>query len=199
MEYTLGGRIQTAAILDRDFRSQRERNTIIKDCQDFCNRVTIHAQKEIENYLLVPNAIDRAAAKKLADRGRRTGKSLTYVSNAREILNDFAADRKDNVMAQHVAAWRRFEKATNAAEHDSVIMEAAMKEFNECWTTFESRMGIVPGKAALSYVNQKLQEACSISVTPSSIIDSMHVNEIPVEMKELIKLIDQFAAGGFTA
>ncbi|MGB6541297.1 MAG: ATP-binding protein [Xanthobacteraceae bacterium] len=67
METTLGGKIAAAAILDRDYRSDVELSAIAKECSSFCELVAIHESKEIENFLLVPAAIDRAATRRIND------------------------------------------------------------------------------------------------------------------------------------
>lgn len=64
IETTLGSKIITAAILDRDYRSDEECEVIANECRNFCDFVVIHQRKEIENFLLVPSAIDRAINKK---------------------------------------------------------------------------------------------------------------------------------------
>ena len=73
MEITLGSQIRATAVLDRDFRSEEERESIEKACKSFCEHVFIHKRKEVENFLLVPSALDRAAGRKLADQIRRGG------------------------------------------------------------------------------------------------------------------------------
>tara|TARA_R110002033_G_scaffold57490_1_gene106599 strand:- start:3420 stop:4850 length:1431 start_codon:yes stop_codon:yes gene_type:complete len=69
MEATLGFKIVSTAVLDRDFRSLDECEAIRNDCLKHCKFVSIHKRKEIENYLLVPDAIARAATKRI-EKGR---------------------------------------------------------------------------------------------------------------------------------
>ena len=74
MKTTLGSNIFAAAILDRDYRSDEECGKIKKKCRDFCEYVEILDRKEIENFVLVPSAIDRVATMRISDQMRRTGK-----------------------------------------------------------------------------------------------------------------------------
>jgi energy-coupling factor transporter ATP-binding protein EcfA2 len=106
METTLGGKIAAAAILDNDYRSMRERQSITEGCSRFCDFVAIHKRKEVENFLLVPAAIDRAAARKVADRAKRASVDIAYVPIAETFLRDFAASKKSYVMAQYLAFSR---------------------------------------------------------------------------------------------
>ena len=73
MEVTLGTKIATAAILDRDYRSDGECEQIKLGAQRFCDLILIHTVKEIENFLLIPAAIERAVIRKAQERQRRNG------------------------------------------------------------------------------------------------------------------------------
>jgi hypothetical protein len=194
METTLGGKILCGAVLDRDYRSKAECESIASECRSFCEFVVIHSRKEIENFLLVPDAIDRAATKRITDHAVRSDESFLYTVNSRSILEDFATEKKDYVMAQHLADRRRFERASSSTTHETTITQMGLKEFGECWQTFESRMSVIPGKEALSSLNQRLQQECKISITPTGIIDAMKPDEVPTEMRSLIVGIDLFAA-----
>ena len=56
----LGTSIKAAALLDRDYRSDAECAAIEKDAAKFCQLAKIHKRKEVENFLLIPRALDRA-------------------------------------------------------------------------------------------------------------------------------------------
>src|SRR5271156_6029878 len=109
MEITLGGQLLGAALMDKDYRSDSERSAITSQCETFCNYVAIHTCKEIENFLLVPAAMDRAAARKVADQARRTGVEMTYSGDAAALLDNFANERKSYVTSRYVTARTRFE------------------------------------------------------------------------------------------
>lgn len=102
--------MSAAAILDRDYRSDAECAQIKIDCEKFCDFVAIHKRKEIENFLLVPTAIDRAAAARAADRERRTGTKIDFRPIVGEQLLAFAEENKNYVTGQYLALKWRFEK-----------------------------------------------------------------------------------------
>jgi len=193
METTLGGKIAAAAILDRDFRSAPECEAITKACDNFCELATIHRFKEIENYLLVPQAIDRAAARKVADRNKRTGKDLVYVPCAADLIEEFAIEKKNYVMSQSLAARRRFEKKVAPGIDEATTTEAALSEFEERWHDPKKRAQMIPGKDALSSINQEMQARHNITVTPTAIIDAMTKDEVPEEMCKLVEKLAEFA------
>lgn len=193
METTLGSSILAAAVLDRDYRSDSERKVIQTECRTFCDHVSIHERKEIENFLLIPPAINRAAAHRVADRSERGGKAQKYAMDAEELLEEFATKRKSYVTAQLLANRRQFERSHAPGLHEATINESALLEFESAWQTLESRLQVVPGKEAFSYVNQRFQQEYSISVTVTGVIDAMTAAEVPTEMKTLIDNLTEFA------
>lgn len=194
IETTLGGKINSAVILDRDFRSQAECDAIREACEDFCEIVCIHDCKEIENFLLVPSAIDRAVAKRVSDKVRRGGKDLKYKACAQTVLNDFAEKRKTYVMSQYLAFGRRFSRSVSRATDEATANEMALAEFESRWIENELKLAIVPGKEALSRMNEFLQNEYKVTVTPTAIIDSMTSDEVPAEIKRLVCSLDSFAS-----
>ncbi|MFO0812652.1 MAG: AAA family ATPase [Gemmatales bacterium] len=198
METTLGGKILGAAILDKDYRSNEECSSIEKETALFCDIVSIHKRKEIENFLLVPSAIDRAAQRRVSDQAARSGKKVEYNACAQKVLEQFAAEKKEAVIAQYLSGRRAFERARSTGSHDATLSESVLKECGRAWQSFDSQMLLVPGKEALSAVNQQLQKDYGVSITPTAIIEAMRVDEVPSEMTVLIETIEQFANRSIT-
>lgn len=194
IETTLGGIVSAAAILDKDYRSRDECATVTTQCQDSCNLVFVHECKEIENYLLVPNAIDRAAAQRVADRATRTGVAVTYSLQAASILERFAAEKKSFVTSQYLATRRRFERGQAPSRDEAVANQLALDEFDQEWATANRKFQLIPGKEALAYVNAALQAEYSVSITLSGIVDAMRLDEVPPGMRNLLNDLSVFAA-----
>ncbi len=192
IETTLGGTIKVAAILDRDYRSQPECDAVAEACKEFCDLVIVHRCKEIENFLLVPRAIDRAAARKLSDRNKRINNDQSYESCAEKILEQYACDEKTYVTSRCLAMRRHFERIHSPNTDETTSNESALRELEQNWSNTISKLSIIPGKNALSAINQKLQNQYSVNVTSTAIIDAMLIEEIPHEMKGLIESLSNF-------
>jgi predicted ATPase len=192
IEATLGGKIVAAVILDRDYRSEVECEGISRACEDFCDMVRIHGCKEIENFLLLPLAIDRAAALRVADRSKRSGHEQSFTPCARSLLGVFADERKTYVTSQYLAYRRRFQRAVSPSIDEATANEAALCEFESRWSDCDIRLAMVPGKDALSRVNERLQERFGITVTPTAIIDAMNNNEVPREIESIVRSLNAF-------
>jgi hypothetical protein len=193
MEITLGGQIAAAALMDKDYRCDLERASITAECQTFCDYVSIHKCKEIENFLLVPAAMDRAAARRVTDQAKRTGVDKTYCADATALIDAFAQLKKSYVTGQYVAERGRFERTNSPKLSQATVAEAALNELEACWSDVSGRLKVIPGKETVSMFNQYLQTEYGISVTSASIVDAMRAEEVPEEVKQLLRDISAFS------
>ena len=193
IELTLGSKIRSFAILDRDFRCDKECDQIQKQCEKFCDHVIIHNRKEIENFLLVPDAIDRAISRRVADRMKRSGKKIAHDLNVYDILSEFAKCQKPYISGQYLEAYKSYFKKQGSEEHPASLNEKALKDIELRWESDESRLRFVPGKDAIRAVNRAIQDATGVSITYNSIVDAMKISEIPLEMADLLQSLSKFA------
>lgn len=193
METTLGAKISAAIILDRDYRAVEECASYISQCQEMCDLAYIHDCKEIENYLLVPPAIDRAVLSRAADNERRGGRKVEGFIPFLDIFERYAASVKTEIMAQHLSFREKFERQRTPHLDKSTINKRTLEDFEARWQEPTERLKMLPGKEALSYFNREMQ-SFGISVTPTAIIDSMHIDEIPEGIKSVVKKLSEFAS-----
>jgi hypothetical protein len=192
MEATLGRSIAAAALLDKDYRSDAERAAILRDCEDICDFITIHRRKEIENFLLVASALDRACERKVVDRAKRGGERAAYVPTMGDLLEQFCASKRTYVLAHYLENGRRFARANSPSLSDATVSERVLTEFDPAWC--DSRLELVPGKEALSFINQHVQAEYGVALTATAVLDTMRRDEVPEEMSELIGELAKFAA-----
>jgi len=193
MEATLGVSIRAALVLDRDFRSQEQCDFYREECLKDCDVVEIHSRKELENFLLVPAAIDRAAKRRVVDRAKRTGVGAAYTASAEQIIDDFAAKSRAYVTAQFVTEYKRFKRSLGDKTNETTLSQSAFEFVEKLWEDSELRRDVIGGKEAISFVNAELQACCSISLTATSIVDAMTAAEVPSEMKTLVDALHAFS------
>ena len=163
-------------------------------CEEYCDLAVVHKCKEVESFLLVAGAIDRAARRRVEERSRRTGDELEYLGECSKVLEAFAKEKRSYVMSQFLASRRRFVRELIPSEAEAITNQAALEEFETDWAEGPSRrLELVPAKDALSAINQHLQHTYGVSVTAAGIIDATHVNEVPSEMRNLLGNLAEFA------
>ena len=192
IEATLGVTVLKAVVLDRDYRSDEEVDKQLVELRKFAVLAHIHECKEIENYLMVPSAIQRVIDKKLRERAKKTGSSVQNCGDIEEMIISITDRIKSKVSAQIISKREQYFRKINSKLDSATIAEETLDGFEEVWTNIDGRLRVVPGKSVLATLNRGLQDQCSVTVTPSSIISVMRSNEIPKSMRALISVLDDF-------
>ncbi len=192
VEATLGVKISAAVVFDRDYRSDEEVKAEIAELKRFCVYAHIQSRKELENFLLVPKAIERALAKRVAEQSQRTGKKMSVSENIESLLCALTDPMKHDVQAQYLKGRAPFLKTLNKAVDDATITSQLLSVFDEKWADLEARLELVPGKEVLSRLNSHFQKMWGVSITPTLLIDAMTEADVPDEMKSLIQALDRF-------
>ena len=192
IEKTLGTKILAATIFDRDYRSpaecEEERDQLSKHCQ----MVHIHNRKELENFLLVATPLQRAIEHRLLEKSQHNKETTFFKEDIETLIMEQTEDMRHSVQAKYLARRRQFEESHKAGRDNSTIDEQLLKEFDQAWKNKAQRFLIVPGKETLSIINTYLRDKYDISITVALIISSFHREEIPNEMVDLMKRIDEF-------
>ena len=100
---------------------------------------------------------------------------------------------KSNVQAQLVTRQLPIAKIINNSYDDTTLMSQILSDFETSWSNLETKLNLVSGKELLSKLNTQIQNDFGVTITPTLIIEMMTLEEIPLEMKELIKSLDDFA------
>jgi energy-coupling factor transporter ATP-binding protein EcfA2 len=193
VEATLAAKISVALLFDRDYRSDSEVAAELTELNTFCDYAHIHSKKELENFLLVPDALSRAIVLRLADRNKRSGSTTRFSENMETIMLSITDAMKHDVQAQYLKRQHPFAKSRHNSHDDSTITSQLLQEFDMKWKHLDSRLDMVPGKEVLSRLNAHLQKKYSITVTSTSIIESMKDSEVANEMKTIISALNNFA------
>lgn len=155
--------------------------------------VWIHDRKELENFLLVPSALDRAVETRIRGSRERGGSPREPVENMAARLSKLTDEIKSELFGQYLAsgvkALQGLKKGMDPASASAVIHS----ELEGQWSSLEGRLKLVPGKALLAKLNEVLQQECGVSITTNVIVASMKSDEIPEEVQELVRSLEIFS------
>lgn len=192
IELTLGGKLLKAVIFDRDYRSNDEVDKEIGQLKKGVEFAHIHSRKEIENYLLEPDAIERALLLRISEHNRRTDENINCEERVPDILESLTSGLKSRISGQFLSKRSAFEKAKSPGLDQATINQRLLDEFEELWKYLPKRLEIVPGKEILSQLNQYLQNKYKVTLTASIIVTAMRQDEVPEEMRRLMENLDEF-------
>ena len=192
IEATLGKRIKNALLFDRDYRSDQQVKALLVEFRQFTTFAHILDRKEIENYLLVPSAIQRAIEERIAEHLARGGKGAMFKEDVGELLFAISDPLRNDIIAHCMSMQAEFVSSSTPGLDKSSIHKMVLDEFEGVWSNPDSRIRIIPGKQTLSLLNKHLQENYSISITPSLIVQLMRKDEVPKEIVDLLGQLDGF-------
>ena len=187
---TLGTSLLIAAVYDRDYFCKEEVDYVKGELEQTLQLAHVHSSKEIENYLLVPTALDRAIRRAVEERAARRGLDVPDVPAAADLLNRTTATLRDEVQAQLIA--RRTVFLRNTGIDPAQLTRGTLASFNALWDTLESRLSLVPGKIVLRSLRDIVQRDFGVVLTDSKIIEAFHRDEIPQDLQTLIRFLDEF-------
>ena len=187
MEEALGLKVLAACIFDRDYRSKQEVEKILRSLAPMTMAV-LTERKEIENYLLVPDVLDRALGAAARDQSRRTGSPVVELQSAAEVLEEITDPMKHEVLG----AWAGEEVKTQrtSGTDPATTLAGAMPVLEQRWDDLDERMHLIPGKTVLGKFLTHYQANFGINLTPASIVGTFRPNEIALDLAAFLRNLD---------
>lgn len=143
----LGAPIMIAAIYDRDYFCQEQVDQVVDALSKTLKFAHIHSRKEIENYLLVPTALQRAIERSIASKNPSSGMSAEKIDISK-ILVEITEPMQSDVQAQILA--KRGDYLRSSRRDLASVTAETIKEFNERWRSLASRLELVSGKEVIA-------------------------------------------------
>ena len=190
---TLSSDLQVAAVYDRDYRCDDESLRLKTELEREIYFAHFHSRKEIENYLLSPEVLERAVSKTTEEQAQRTNLTVNSEVNIRRILESVTNSLRTDCSGQHISKYCEFHR--HSGRDQATLTSEAIDLFERKWSVIETRMEIVPGKAVLRAVRDQLQRECGITLTDIRIIDAYRPEDVPGDLSELISNLDRYRSG----
>lgn len=176
----LGESLKIAVLLDRDYRTDEEIAIVKEKLTSEVALIHILKLKEIENYFIIPAAIERAVFARIPS-------GLNGV-NVEQLIQEVIDDLKEDTKTQIVAQKAKYNQ--KSAKDISTIIKEASIEFEKQWKNVLFRFSKVGGKAFFTLLNQKLQERHKISITITQVANNMRHDDIGEDLHIFLKQLD---------
>ena len=185
MAEVYGDKISAALILDRDFRCEEEVRDLKSRCSAFLKITHIHRRKEIENYLLVPAAIDSCIQMVIIESRKRGYKTGEFHAFASVKLAEFAEANKSDSLAQFVTDYAAYYRPKSSGKSASTINKEAVIEFEAGWKQEANPSKKLSGKSALAYLASYVSDEFKVTLTSAAIIEAMEKEDISSDLIDL--------------
>lgn len=190
LEATLGTRLCIGAVFDRDYYPGEEIEEVRADLAQRVELIHFHSRKEIENYLLVPEALDRAIEAACRERERRTSSVVPTCPKSADLLLEITDGLKQRVLGQFIAKRTRFRKS--APQDDATVATETIAWVDARWPLLEERLKLVPGKEVLSALRERVQGVCGATLGDQRILDALRKGDIAHDLVQLLHKLDKF-------
>lgn len=187
---TLGADISIGAVYDHDYWCNEQIEETQEALGEELTFAHIHKRKELENYLLVPSVLERVLGKLLDEKERRTSISVERDETVIDILDRITQEIKTKTQGQYIGKYCVYNKSSGIDQ--STLSADAIDRFNNKWQSLDTRLEIVPGKTTLRNLRTYINNKWSVSLTDIRIIDEFKPAEIPSDLMELLKTLDEY-------
>lgn len=179
------------AIYDRDYRCQDEIQEISGRLSGDLSYSAILGQKEVENYLLVPDALDRLVAKRSREGVLRPLAGPAGRSSA-ELLMQITDPMRSDLLAKYLDHEREyFRRKGNLAGSNA---PSVIAWFDSTWADLSGRLRIVPGKTVLAAFRAGVQSGVGVSFSDRELAREISVAEIPDEIVASLTRLEKFCS-----
>ena len=178
---SVGQGIRSYCIFDSDYHTPSQIAARKREAQDRGVDLHIWKKKEIESYLLVPEAIHRTIAKRLRTPVR--GLSAEVVAQK---MFELADSLKDDVMDALASEFHSEDKRGGAPTAN----KAARARLSACWSNPDERLSLVSGKELLTRLSEWAQTNYQVSFSPMAIARELKPEEVPTEIVGVMGAIE---------
>ena len=178
---SFGQSIRSYSIFDSDFHTPTQIAARHREADEKGVSLHIWERKELENYLLVPEAILRS----VAGRARQAEPSLS-AHLISEKLFEFAGEFENEVMDAFASEFLAENRAGGSAQAN----RSARERMSRGWDTAEGRLSLASGKQVLARLSQWTQEAHGVAISPVRIARELRLNEIANEIVVVLTAIE---------
>ena len=182
--------LKIAVIYDHDYRSDQENSAHRETLERELDLVHFHNRKEIENYLLVPEVLNRAIRRAIEERARRTGTRVSWELDVAKTLDEITISERETLSGQYIAHYCRYFRETGRDQ--ATLASEALEIFNGSWMTLHRRMTIVSGKDTLRKFRDECQRRLGITLSDLRIVQAFTRGDVPDDLVLLLERLDKF-------
>jgi hypothetical protein len=173
--------VRSYCIFDSDFHSTRQIAARHAEATEKGLSLHVWSKKELENYLLVPQAIQRVVQRRTRE-GRVAPMADVISRKLFALAGEFEYEVMDALAAELLAE--------NKAAGPTQANRAAREKVASVWGTVEGRLSIISGKLLLGRLSEWLQQDYGVSISAAAIARMLLRSEIAEEVVQVLSAIE---------
>jgi energy-coupling factor transporter ATP-binding protein EcfA2 len=176
-----GVEVSTYCLLDSDYHLEEEVGGRVQEADNNQIRLHIWKRKELENYLLVPDAVQRLIVKFSSKK-----KNLPGAQQVREAMIRIAEAMKQEVIDSFAQEFRLAQPRLAVQNWN----ESARKLVERSWGSFAGKISLVGGKSMLAELNKWSQAEFAASFTNARLAAELLREEIDGEVVQFLQAFE---------
>ena len=177
----VGDQVTVYCVFDSDYHTPHQIAERYGQAKERGIELHVWSKKEIENYLLSPITVSRLIAKRLND-----SSSAPTPEQVEDAIDHIADELKDEIISAYGTEFYADDKPGGFPK----ALKESRRLANGAWKTGETRWAILSGKEVLSRLSTWTQTEFGVSFGPNALLKEMKLDEVPREMKDLVKGIE---------
>lgn len=175
-----GDDITTYCLLDSDYHTPGQISLRYSEAKTHGVELHVWSRKEIENFLLVPTAIQR-----IIQAGCKARLSPPSLQDVKDKLNRIAEQVREDVFDNFCTEF-----ATDRSLAAGTANKLARERVAQAWTSFEGRMAVISGKQTLSALSEWSQANYGVSLNATKIASFLQTDEIDPELRAVVEAVE---------
>jgi AAA domain, putative AbiEii toxin, Type IV TA system/AAA domain len=178
---SVGEEVVTYCVLDSDYHTNDEIEERLRDATMKGVELHIWRRKEIENYVIVPEAIVRAVR--------------SLAPGVGDIISDQIAQQidgiADDLRTEIIELIAEHNHQRNRAVGLRTQMQRAREFVAQQWGSFDGRVSLLPGKRAMGQLAEWIRRELGVSLSPRAVALAMRRDEIATEVRGVLEAIER--------
>jgi predicted ATP-dependent endonuclease of OLD family len=172
--------INVYCILDRDYHTDSEITKLLDEASNNSVKLHVWKRKEIENYLIIPQAICRLINSKIGLENKVEEPEL--LKAVEQICDDMYHYTFGSILS-HIAQ-------ENSREYQKAYQKA-LEKMKKSYRSLDGKLTLVSGKRVLSKMSEWSNKNYGVSFSVENLARELRREEILPEMENVIKAIEQ--------
>jgi energy-coupling factor transporter ATP-binding protein EcfA2 len=177
-----GVELATYCLLDSDYHLKEEIEDRIKEAKYNEIRLHVWKRKELENYLLVPETLQRLILKL-----SRKKKNLPGTQRVRDVMIEIAEGMKQDLIDSFAQEFKLAQPKLAVPNWN----RSARNLVERSWSSFEGKMSIVGGKCMLAELNKWSQAELAVSFTNARLAAELTREEINSDVALFLQAFEE--------
>lgn len=186
----LSEELKIAVLLDRDYKTDEEIQEVMDKLREEVSYAHILSKKEIENYFIIPSAIENAIKQKISERLASRTISETPEIDINRVLLQLTESMKTDTFSQ-VVAHKTKRVLNNKGIDTSTVIKEATSRFEESWIDLSFRLSVISGKSFFTILNKYLQENYRLTITYAQIANYITSDNLDTEIRDFLTQINE--------